>query len=355
MSRVFVDDDYTYKGYRLVIIENDYIKLTVLPEKGADIYKFIDKVHNIDFLWKTPMGLRKNVRTVPSGYGNESNFSNTYEGGWQMIFPNGGSSCEYKGINLEMSGEALNRSWEYRIVENGPDKVVVVFETEIHNLPYKLKRIIEVNSNESLIKIKEVIKNDGLEELNYMWGQHLAFEGTIFRNNDWKLNVPCKKVLTNTTTIAKETMGPAGDRINRFPTNGEFSWPIIKDVNDNDVDMSLIPDKSINSCDIAYLNELTDGFYALVNEREELGFCLSWPKDLFPFVWYYQNFNGSFGYPWYGRANGLVLEPFSGFPALGLKEAVLRKNHKVIQAGEEISATFEAKILYGKSEIEKYK
>jgi len=354
MGKVTIDDDYTYKGYRLVIIENDYLKIVVLPEKGADIYQFLDKKNNIDFLWKTPMGLREKVKDIPAGYGNESNFTDSYEGGWQMVFPNGGSSCCYKGVNLEMCGDAQTCSWKYRIIKNGPDCVKVAFETETHRLPFKLQRIMEVRKDESVMKMKEIIQNNSNEPMEYMWGQHIAFEGDLIRDGNWQIRVPCYKVYTNTGALAEQTKPPAGNRKCRLPSNGEFTWPKVTGADGSLVDLSLIPREEDQSCDIAYLHELSKGWYALVNETEELAFHFSWPEEVFPYVWYYQNFKGSFGYPWYGRGNGIALEPITSYPALGLQEAILRENHRVIEAREEIKADFSARVIHGRDQINKY-
>ena len=347
MGPVSVDDDYTYKGFRLVIIENDHLRIVVLPEKGADIYQFIDKRHNVDLLWKTPMGLRERVRDLPPGYGAESNFTDAYEGGWQMVFPNGGSSCSYKGLRLEMCGDAQACSWRYRILEKGPDIAVVAFETEMHRLPYRLRRIIRIDRGAASMQLTEIISNDGQEPLDYMWGQHIAFEGSLLRSGDWQLVVPCSRVGTNTGPMTAKSALPAGARVNRLPTDGEFGWPMVKGADGSDIDLSLFPDDSVKSCDIAYLHELEDGWYALLNKRLRYAFHLSWQRELFPCIWFYQNFNGSFGYPWYGRGNGVALEPISGFPALGLEESMLRGNHMTIQAGEEIRADFHASIVSG--------
>ena len=41
-----------------------------------------------------------------------------------------------------------------------------------------------------------------------------------------------------------------------------------------------------------------------------------------PYLWYWQEFGASEGYPWYGRHYNIGLEPFSSYPTDGLAEAV---------------------------------
>ncbi len=44
------------RGFRAVTLENETISVTVLPEKGADIYRLVYKPRQMDILWKSPWG-----------------------------------------------------------------------------------------------------------------------------------------------------------------------------------------------------------------------------------------------------------------------------------------------------------
>ena len=86
-------------GVRALILANQHLRITILPDKGADIYSIVYLPQAIDVLWKSPQGLR------PSSYGQLSADSSTawleqYEGGWQEIFPNGGDTCSFNGVQL---------------------------------------------------------------------------------------------------------------------------------------------------------------------------------------------------------------------------------------------------------------
>jgi hypothetical protein len=54
-----------------------------------------------------------------------------------------------------------------------------------------------------------------------------------------------------------------------------------------------------------------------------------------PFVWYWQEFGGTTGYPWYGRNYNVGLEPFSSAPSLGLAEAAANGSALTLEPGEE--------------------
>jgi len=52
--KVTVTDDWTYREIRTVILENEYLKVTVFPEIGAKIYDLIYKPRQKNLLWHNP-------------------------------------------------------------------------------------------------------------------------------------------------------------------------------------------------------------------------------------------------------------------------------------------------------------
>ena len=51
MSFVTVDDRWTYSGHRVVVLENDRIRLEIMPELGAKIFRFVHRPSGVDLLW----------------------------------------------------------------------------------------------------------------------------------------------------------------------------------------------------------------------------------------------------------------------------------------------------------------
>jgi len=46
----------TVAGWQSLALESDDLRVTVLPEKGADIYEFVDLATGTDVLFKGPWG-----------------------------------------------------------------------------------------------------------------------------------------------------------------------------------------------------------------------------------------------------------------------------------------------------------
>ena len=90
--------DYTQHGMRTVTLENRALRVTVLPDKGADIVELRLKALDLDVLWASPNGLRDPRVTHPSseGLGAMMDF---YEGGWQEILPSA-QGVEQRGKDI---------------------------------------------------------------------------------------------------------------------------------------------------------------------------------------------------------------------------------------------------------------
>src|SRR4051794_27615236 len=109
-----------------IVLENELIEATVLPQKGADIYRFVSKPDDIDVLWKSPWGLRPPV-ALHSAVDSSAAWLEAYEGGWQEIFPNGGTANTYRGVELNFHGEASLAVWDYEVKETDGDAAEVLF------------------------------------------------------------------------------------------------------------------------------------------------------------------------------------------------------------------------------------
>jgi len=61
-----------------VVLENDWLRASVLPEVGAKIYDLIWKPAGRNLLWHNP-------RILPQTYPIDGNFDNYWCGGWMMV------------------------------------------------------------------------------------------------------------------------------------------------------------------------------------------------------------------------------------------------------------------------------
>ncbi len=52
-----ISDAWTYRGLKTVVLENELIRVVVLADKGADVYSFVHKPSDTDFMWRSPSGV----------------------------------------------------------------------------------------------------------------------------------------------------------------------------------------------------------------------------------------------------------------------------------------------------------
>ena len=105
---VRIDDAWSYHGLKVIRLENEILALDVLPERGGNIFRLIDKPRDLDLLWKSP-------RVVPHLAAIHADFDDHWAGGWDDAFPGGRSSRNRYGDLLPYMGEVWTQQASYSI------------------------------------------------------------------------------------------------------------------------------------------------------------------------------------------------------------------------------------------------
>ncbi|HVO71728.1 MAG TPA: hypothetical protein VMT24_16880, partial [Aggregatilineaceae bacterium] len=100
--------------------------------------------------------------------------------------------------------------------------------------------------------------------------------------------------------------------------------------------------------DVVFFRDLSEGWYALTNQRLGVGFGLAWDSDLFKYLWMWQVYGGHVDYPWYGRTYNCALEPFTSYPPAGVKNAVENGTALMLGPSETVETELVAVIYEGK-------
>src|ERR671917_2368033 len=111
--------EYEYAGMRAVFLENEKLRVGVLADKGSDVIEFNYKPRDMDFVWLTAGGVRNPTSYLSTSPDYLATFLDSYPGGWQEIFPNGGTPSSYLGARFGQHGEVSNLPWDYEITQKG--------------------------------------------------------------------------------------------------------------------------------------------------------------------------------------------------------------------------------------------
>lgn len=322
--------EYIVNGIRAVSIENSLIRVGILLDKGADIYEFVYKPKDIDFMWRSYQGLR-NCHFHGAVDLENGNFMDYYEGGWQELFPNIGRRCDYKGISYGMHGEVSLMPWDMEILRDETDSVSVKLFVRTARTPYYLEKILTLYENELTLYTEETVINEGLEEMQFTWGQHPALGGNF-------LDEHCEIILEGMPKV-KAINADLG-KTSPLAPDAEGIWPKVKTRNGMDIDLSQVPSPESRTYMEFALYDLKSPYYEVKNKRLNVGFGMKWDKAIYPNIWVWQMFGGGEGYPFYGRAYTLALEPWSSVPPC-LVDAIDNGSAITIKPNERITHSFD--------------
>lgn len=338
MDRPKIATEYTYKNIETAFLENEFLRIKVLPGKGGDILEFRDKRTDVDVLWNSPHNWHPpRTRYVPSV--SETTWYDHYPGGWQVNVPVAGHGWEIDGNAYGLHGESSLIPWHAKVVKDDDEAVTLRLSTELVRYPFFIERELTLPAGESRLEIDESITNRGEVDLEYLWQQHITL-GPPLLGPDARLDVPAE------TGIVDDYPEDASNV--RLKGGTEFEWPNAPLQDGGETDLREIPSRDAEIHDQVYATDLNHGWYALTNSSIDLGFGFTFPKDPFQCVWYWQPLGGATGSPFFGRNYNVGLEPTTGYPGWGIPDTQ-RENGTmlVLGPGETVSASFSATTFGG--------
>lgn len=272
----------------VITLEHDGLTVTLDALLGGEIAQIT--VDGIDLLasydWDVPVPAARS-----RSYGDARlDWLSEYRGRWQLLIPNAGAGCTVDGVPLPFHGE-----WSRTHVE--------IVEHVAHRIrmraglrrPFVVERVVEVHSSPRRVSITTTITNVANTDQAFLWGEHPAFAA----GPGDRLDLPTGPVTNSAAPLTTTT------------------WPIEPGTG---VDLSVVPtDTPLES--VHYLPDRPEGWCAI--RRPHIGAALCWDTADFPHLWLWREF-GSTGFPFYGRAAIVALEPASSWPGTGLADAIDR-------------------------------
>lgn len=323
-------DEFIWRGHRLIVIENELLRVGVLASKGADVIEFRYKPEDLDLLWHAPQPLMPPGVMIPTAARGQGSFLDYYSGGWQEILPNAGPATLYKGAVLGQHGEVALQPWDVRVLTDQSNRVVVEFTVETMRTPFLLERQMILESGSPALVLEECVTNLGEEPMHCAWGHHPAI-GAPFLEQGCVLELPdCQVTQPDYAKDLKRrfAVGPIG----RYPYLATVDGPLGR------VDEVL--SNAARTEDVLLFQGFEQGRCTLRSPNRGLAWTMKWPVDTFSYLWCWQVYGGTSGYPYYGRIYTLALEPFN-CPIRNLAENAEAELVPLLAPGSETKASLE--------------
>jgi hypothetical protein len=317
-----ITDEWSYRGFKTVILENELIRITVLPDLGAKIHELIYKPSDHDFMYHHP---RVECRTPVF----DVNIDNWWTGGMDEAIPTG-HPCSYEGDNYPFLGEAWSLAWYYQIQEISDTEVCLYMRRPLIISPLVVERWITLRQGEMQLHLRHKITNTGYQPFEFLWGLHPGFAITP----DCRIDLPGNEVQIEESS-PDNRLGKQGTK---------YTWPHASDKKGNQTDMRLVQPPEAGTMDFHYVTGLKDGWLALTDTKKKEGIALVFPKEVFKSIWLWLVYGG-----WRGIYVAAV-EAWTGYPAK-LSDAVDHGEYSSLMSGETLECETKLMIYTGFKEI----
>lgn len=278
-----------------VRLSSDDLFVDVLPANGADVYSVIDRRTGVDLLWKAPWGTDLDPDRAPTS--RDRWLTRTW-GGWQVLLPNTGDEANERGMTWGFHGEAGLRAWD--IASAGIDELDLALQLE--TAPFDVQRSYRVGG--PTLSLETTIRNRSNEPVEFLWGEHPTFGEDFAAGATLEIDADWIRI-----ELADSIGVDAGDRL---------TWPGRDELADRSLDR--MPARSPSRFLFGFLDGLREGTYRLRNDRLGVAAHMTWPLEVFPCVWLWEEIAFTQDAPWKGDAYAVGIEPQTAYPALGMSE-----------------------------------
>ncbi|HVB73708.1 MAG TPA: hypothetical protein VNE38_09155 [Ktedonobacteraceae bacterium] len=307
-----LETEWRYRDLRVVRLENELLRLDILPELGAKIYNLIHKSADRNMLWHNP-------RIAPHRASIGANFDNHWAGGWDEPFPNG-AECVYAGETLPYLGELWAQQWKWEVLDGGPQCAQVHLWCDGPITTARVEKTITLEKGSRVVRFEHRITNTGTLPFDFNWGIHPAFAVTP----DSRIDLPvCHGV------VGEAVGGALGE------VQTAFTWPSIPTSRGELRDLRFPLSRESGAMNFSYLEGFEQGWLAVTDRPTATGLGLVFPREVFRCLWLYLCYGG------YRDLNVAIVEPWIGYPSK-LSEAVQAGRFRTLKAGESMEATLSA-------------
>jgi hypothetical protein len=285
-----LDIRWQLDGLRTVIFENQFLRITILPELGARIYQLIYKPPDVNLLWTNP-------RIPPTRVNFASRYDDIWCGGWDELFPN----CEAAVVNGEVfpdHGEICSAEWDFETMQN-TESILARFRGTTRISGALIEKTITLHPNMRQFQINYLLHNNLPTVTPILWNLHVA----MAVSEHHRLEFPDMKARLESKFLGSLVGAP-----------NEFQWSTVK-IGEESVDLARVPPLTERRVHFCYGVHLAGGWCGITNHESGLACGLSFDPSVLRSLWLFGSFGG------WRNLNVAVIEPSTGYP-FRLEEAI---------------------------------
>ena len=301
-------------------MENGVVSFMLVPGLGGKIYDLVYLPLRRNILWHNP-----NLKLSKVDFG--ASYDDAFMGGWDELFPND-QEAVLGDFQFPDHGEFWSIPWESSPVEE-EEWVGVSLSATGPVSGVRIQKQVALRAGSPVIRIRHRLEHPGTSALPFLWKLHPAFQISPHH----RIDLPGNKMKVESEFSSQVNSGET-----------EFQWPVYQDRNGIPTDFRTIPDSGSQTCFFGYATQLEEGWFAITDLHNDLGFAFSFPTSVFPTCWIFASFGG-----WRSHYC-MLIEPCSGFP-YRLDEAVENGTCPVLEPGQVIEVETRGAFFRGLSEV----
>jgi len=330
-----ISDDWSYRNMRVIRMENDFLKIGILADRGSDIFEFRYKPQDLDFMLRLSKGIRNPQQDFSQMRDTPNQFEDYYYGGWQEILPNS-PAFVYRGASLGQHGEVSLTPWKYSILSDSPERIAVKMWTRPVRMPVKIEKILSMTHDKAALYIEEQLTNESRTDLDIIWGHHIAF-GLPFLKDGGQIETNAGKIISE----------PAMPDHRRFKPGIETGWPDSISIKGKKDRADTIPPAGKNPySELSYLSGFgNQGRYILRNPKGGPGFQVNWDARIFKYLWFWQERFATQDAPWWGDVYAVALEPWTSMWRPDPQESIKNGEWLKLKPGVPVRTKLDASVV----------
>jgi len=300
MTKISTD---TLQGLERITVENERVRLSLLPQVGGKIVSLVLKQSEHEYLWSSG----RSYRQPPF----DAHYIDHDISGLDECFPTIAEGFypeePWKGTHLADHGEVWTLPWETRI-----EGQRVSLSVSGIRFPYRLSKVLSLDEN--TVRIDYRLQNLSPFEFKYIWAAHPMLVATP----ETKIMLPGRpRIRTNWSKH---------DRLGKLLY--ETTWPVAAGPSGESIDLSGAKSPTADQATKFFTTRLEEGWCGLRDAKTGHFIRLSFPVEKIPYVGVWINEGGwpSEQEPHYH----IALEPATGCPD-SLAVAIERNEHACIK------------------------